>query len=103
MVDQRQPVPEPFEALQEPDQPGVIQRFEGPILHQFQEVVEAEVEIVQGLFDLWWIPDVHTHILLEHAFDHKQNHQENKENPVPSTSSDYINELRAHDAARRRN
>ena len=39
--------------MQEPDQPGVIQRFEGPILNQFEQMIKPDMESVEGL--LGWL------------------------------------------------
>ena len=80
VVDQRQPVPEFLEALQEPDQPGVVERFKGPVFDQLDQVIEADVEILQRLLRCGWIPDIHDHMLLEQVFEYKQISQENKEN-----------------------
>ena len=80
MVEQRQPVPEPFDALQEPDQTGVIQRFQSAILEEFDQVIKTDMEGIQGLFGCVGIPDIHAHSLLEHTFDLKEDRQENKEN-----------------------
>ena len=80
VIDQRQPVPQPFEALQEPDQPGVVQGFQGPVLNQFDQMIKPDVQIIQGLLGYGWIPDIHDHMLLEQVFERNAIRQENKEN-----------------------
>ena len=90
VIDQRQPVPQLLEALQEPDQPGIVQGLQPAVLNEFDQMVEVDVERVERLLDLPGIPDIHNRILLEHMFEHKQNHQENKGNPArPCTWDDW--------------
>ena len=72
MVEQRQPVPQPLDALQEPDQPRIVQGLQGSVLDQLDQVIEVGVQRVERLLELVWIPDLHDHILLEQTFDYKQ-------------------------------
>ena len=51
-------------------------------------MIEVGVQRVERLLELIWIPGIHDHIRLEHAFDDKRNHQEYKEN-IGSTHPRY--------------
>ena len=79
VVDQRQPVPQLFEAVQEPDQLRIGEGLQAAILDQFDQMIKTHTELVQGqihrrrlIADRPISPEVHDHILLEHVFDIKQ-------------------------------
>ena len=71
MIDQWQPVAEPFQALQEPDQPGVIQLVQRLVFDQLQQLIKADIQGIQRVLDYAAVPEVHTSMILEQVFDFK--------------------------------
>ena len=62
MIDQWQPVAEPFQALQEPDQPGVIQLVQRLVFDQLQQLIKADIQGIQRVLDYAAVPEVDTSI-----------------------------------------
>ena len=71
VVGQRQPVPEPLEPLQEPDEPSIDRGLQTTVLDQLQQMLVLHGEGVERRINRVRTPEIHTDMLLEYMFDIK--------------------------------
>jgi hypothetical protein len=72
VIDQRQPVAQPLEPLQEPHQLGVVEHLEATVLDQLHQMIKAYIQGVERVVDGADFPEVHVLTILEQEFDNKR-------------------------------
>ena len=78
VVDQRHPVPDPFECLHDGDKLRIVEIVQPAVFDHFDQMIEAGGELVQGIIHRGrrirrrcFLPENHVLILLETMFDSK--------------------------------
>jgi hypothetical protein len=87
MIDQRQPVPDGFDALPHSQLFGRRQLIKSAGFHRGDQISESRVQGIEGLIyrralfalSRRWIPEFHASILFENMFANKLFYQGNKE------------------------
>ena len=51
VVHQRQPVPYPFESVQNLDQPGVVDGVQAAVVHDLDQIIQCDPQLIQGGID----------------------------------------------------